>query len=279
MLSRAAVAALAVAALAGCGSDEKERPEKRAAPPALPIDITTPPPASRDDVLGLDDARTARPKRKGPKPKRAGRTRTTRDSGADDPAPPPPAPGDSVLAVRQVVADTMAEFGFAGADVDVSGGGRVVAIAVRRSQACSRTAPTNDRLTDRIRNGLPEVRTVRVTVTGTGQSLAAYRRARCAPSAPAAPTPSPGGGTVYSKRGAGPFTTPTFTIAARTWTVTYRNDADFFEASVLKDGRPQPFVLSRSRPGSATETLRGPGRFQLRVTAGDSWSLSVRDGT
>lgn len=277
---RAVVAALALVALAGCGSDEKERPEKRAAPPPLPIDTTTPPPAANDDVLGLDDARTARPKKKGAggKAKRRGDAAALgTDPGANDPAPPPPAPADTGLAVRQVVTDTMAEFGFAGADVDVTGGGSVVAISVPRSRACARNAPTADRLAQRIRNGQPEVRTVRVTVSGTGMSLADYRRARCAASRPE-PAPSAGGGTVYSKRGSGPFTTPTFTISARTWTVTYRNDSDFFEASVIRDGRAEPFVLSSSRRGSSTETLRGPGRFRLRVTSGDSWSITVRDG-
>ena len=105
-------------------------------------------------------------------------------------------------------------------------------------------------------------------------------RPRTDPPLPTKPRPrSPSGRAVYSRSGDGPFTTPTFTITAERWTVTYRNDGDFFQALILEGGKPRPFVLTSARRGSRTETLEGPGRFRLRITGADQWSLSVRDGT
>ena len=197
-----------------------------------------------------------------------------------DPAPPASDPlADSGAAVRQAVTDTLATIGYTGAKVEVSGGGSVVDVGVRASQACDRDALTGSRLVQRIRSGLPEVERVRVSVRGSGQSLDSYRRARCAADRGESRDEgvSGGGDVVYSKRGSGPFKTPAFTIAGRTWTVTYRNDSDFFQAFVIKNGKFQPFVLNSSRRGTGTESFRGPGRFQLKINGAEGWSVSVRD--
>jgi hypothetical protein len=275
---RTATAIAAVGLVVGCGQGKDERAKTPAGASTIPVEPRLP---AGTDGAALEIETTDTPRRAKPKAKkhRARPASTTGDAAAL-PAPPPPAPADTGLAVRRAVSDTLAEIGYAGAKIAVSDGGRVVDIGVRASQACSRSAPTGDRLLARIREGHPDMDTVRVTVAGSGLALAAYRRSRCSAPAPA-PAPAPPSGTgavVYSTRGTGPLTTPAFVITARTWTVTYRNDSDFFQASVLKSGRIQPFVLSSTHRGTSTESLRGPGRFQLKVTAGDAWSITVRDG-
>lgn len=269
------------------GEDDDAQDPAKAQRPAQTIPLTPEGGAAADDGLlgiGAEPERPAKPERKRKRAKDADRA----DEAGDDvdvsagPAPPAPDPRtDGAAAVRQAVTDTLGSVGYAGAKVEVSDGGRVVRIAVRRSQACDRDALVGARLTSRIRSGLPEIETVRVTVAGSGRSLSDYRRTRCGGGGTGGGSPS-GGGTgraVYSKRGSGTFTTPRFTIAARTWTVTYRNESDFFQAFVVKDGRIQPFVLTSDRRGTGTETFRGPGRFQLKINGAEGWSVTVRDGT
>jgi hypothetical protein len=268
--SALAAAALAVAGT-GCGHADTKHAKAPSGTDTIPA-AGLPPATSDAPAPDLAPA-PATKRRRHRAPARHAHPATSTNASADVPAPPPPSLADAGLAVRRAVSDTLAGLGYAGAKVDVSGGGSVVDVGVRRSQACSRTAPIGDRLVARIREGHPGMHTVRVTVTGTGLALTAYRRARCATAAPAGD-----GAVVYSKSGTGPLTTPPFTIAARTWTVTYRNDSDFFQASVLKGGRLQPFVLSSTHRGTGTATFHGPGSFQLKVTAGDAWSVSVRDG-
>ncbi len=245
------------------------RPEQTV--PAYPAED----PTVDEDVLGVA-AEPVTPLEPEPKKKKK-KADDPADDVSADPAPPEPDPvADTGAAVRQAVTDTLAAVGYEGAKVEVADGGSTVSVGVRAAQACDPDALTGARLVERIRSGLPEVRTVRVTVRGSGQSLSDYRRARCAP--------EPGGedqdgGVVYSKRGSGTFTTPTFTITASTWTVTYRNTGDFFQAFVIKDGKVQPFVLEGSRRGTGTESFRGPGRFRLKINGDDGWSVSVRDGT
>ena len=276
---RTATAIAAVGLVAGCGQGKDDQAKTPTAASTIPVEPRLP--AGADGAaLEIETTDTPRRAQRKAKKRRAKPGSAADDIAASLPAPPPPAPADTGLAVRRAVSDTLAEIGYAGAKVAVSSGGRVVDIGVRASQACSRSAPTGDRLVARIREGHPDMDTVRVTVAGTSLALGAYRRSRCAaPALAPAPRPTTGtGAVVYSTRGTGPLTTPAFAITARTWTVTYRNDSDFFQASVLKSGRIQPFVLSSTRRGTSTESLRGPGRFQLKVTAGDAWSVTVRDG-
>ena len=269
------------------GSGDGDEPAKKPGPrpesslfgpaPTVP---EAPEPDPDEPLLGAVDAEA--------EPKAKGRRASGPGAGADDlgdpsgPAPPPPAPGDSGLAVRSAVSDTVAEAGYTGAEVQVSGGGREVSVAVRRSQACDEDATTGERLTSRIRSAAPDARTVRVSVAGSGQSLSSYRRSRCEG---AAPPPRrggerPGSGrVVYSRRGRGPFTTPTFAISGRAWTVAYRNDSDFFQGFAYRSGRAkaEPLILSSTRPGSGSGSFRGPGRFRLKINAADGWSVTVRD--
>lgn len=198
------------------------------------------------------------------------------DYSTDTSSPPPPPDTGSTLAVRSAVSDTLATVGYGGASVDVGAGGRSVTVTVRRDQACNDAAATPDRLLARIKSAAPDAGTVRVTVAGTGQSLAAFRRSRC--EAPSSDGGEGSGRVVYSRRGSGPVTTPSFSISGRRWTVTYRNRSDFFQAFVVKGGRIQPFVLSSTRPGTGTESFRGPGRFQLKINGAEGWSVTVRDG-
>ena len=60
--------------------------------------------------------------------------------------------------------------------------------------------------------------------------------------------------------------------------MTYANDGEFFQALILEGGKPRPFVPTSTRRGSRTETLDGPGRFRLRISGADGWSVTVRDG-
>ena len=290
MLPTVVLTAGSVLAFGGGARDEAGKAKVPRPAQTIPIEPEEPANADDEGLLGVS-AKPEKPVKGDDK---------TADDGADaagstdvadpsldvsaDPAPPAADPlADSGAAVRQAVADTLATIGYTGAKVEVSGGGSVVDVGVRASQACDRDALTGSRLVQRIRSGLPEVERVRVSVRGSGQSLDSYRRARCAAGREGAgdeDVSSGGGGrgnVVYSKRGSGTFKTPAFTIAGRSWTVTYRNDSDFFQAFVIKNGKFQPFVLNSSRRGTGTESFRGPGRFQLKINGAEGWSVSVRD--
>jgi hypothetical protein len=259
---------------------------KAKAPPTRPFAVQPTPDPSAEAPLGVDAEPdvTAEPEGKKSKPAKKDADAAADADVAADPAPPAADPlADTGAAVRTAVTDTLASIGYAGAKVEVVDGGRIVNVGVRRSQACDRDAPAGDSLVRRIRAGLPEIQTVRVTVSGSGQSLSEYRRSRCGTAPPR--TGGDGdeddaatGRVVYTKRGSGPFTTPAFTITGRTWTVAYRNESDFFQAFVVKDGKIQPFVLNSDRRGSGSESFRGPGRFKLKINGAEGWSVSVRDG-
>jgi hypothetical protein len=209
---------------------------------------------------------------------------TTRAAARSLPQPPPPPPADDLAAIRQALSDSLETSGWRGAQVEVLERGRTVNVALPRRHACDRDVPIGDWLTSLIHNSAPAARTLNITVAGTGLTLTAFRRSRCA--APRSGTGGAGGGSqsrgagrvVYTTDGSGPFTTPEFAIAGRTWTVTYRNGSDFFQAFVVKNGRTEPFVINSTHRGSGTQTLHGPGRFKLKINSGDGWSVTVRDG-
>ncbi|MDX6650452.1 MAG: hypothetical protein QOJ97_2403 [Solirubrobacteraceae bacterium] len=276
--SRGCSAALATIALvaigAGCGGGAS-KPHAAAKPKAIPdySASTTPPEstvskaAASETFTIADSTAPAKRRSKSADPSLGAAT-------PNAPAPPPPSSTDAGAAVRQAISDTLATAGWTGAQIAVLQGGLTVNVALPRRQACGSDLATGNRLLSQIRAGAPGARTVTVTVAGTGLDLSAYRRARCA-----APRAQGGGGrVVYSSSGSGPATTPEFTIAGSSWTVTYTNRSDFFEVFVLRGGQTQPFVIRSSRPGSGTETMHGSGRFKLKINSGDGWSISVRDG-
>jgi hypothetical protein len=273
-LAALAVAASAVVGSSGCGGAGSSQSARKEALPLTPPPTVTEqiPPASHDEPIGEvgEASRSqAKPRRR---PERAPAPRRSSPDAGSVSSPPSP---DPVKAVRRAVSSALAASGYGGAEIDVLDGGRTVRVAVGRAQACARGAAAEVRLVDRIKARARAVKAVTITVAGTGRDLSAYQRTGCA-----SPRPEEGGGedVVYAKKGTGPFTTPAFSIKGRSWTVSYRNESDFFQAFVIKDGRFQPVVLSSERPGSGSEALRGPGRFRLKINAAAGWAVTVRDG-
>jgi hypothetical protein len=273
-----ALAAMSLlAAGAGCGGGGGAKPHAAAKPKAIPdySVSTTPPESTVSKAAAVETftiADSTAPAKRRSKPASASPGAATPNA----PAPPPPSSADAGAAVRQAISDTLATAGWTGAQIAVLQGGLTVNVSLPRRQACGSDLATGNRLLSQIRAGAPGARTVTITVAGTGLDLSAYRRTRCA----AAPSAQGGGGgrVVYSTSGSGPVTTPEFTIAGTTWTVSYTSRSDFFEAFVVRGGQTQPFVIKSTRPGSGTETLHGSGRFKLKINSGDGWSISVRDG-
>ena len=275
-----AVAALAALVIvpAACGGDDDEAGNRdtvavRPAPaPTVPDSPLGPPPPVTEDERAPSEVDVD------PRPgdRRPDAPDDPDDAAADDPQSPAPAPSDgSALAVRRAVSETLATSGLRGARVTVSGGASTVRVELPRARACGSSA-SPERLAASIRSLDPAIRTVRITVAGTGQALGAYRRARCENGSG---TPADGGaGAAYYKRGRGPFTSPAFAISSRRFTVTYRNESDFFQAFVMRSGRSEPSVLSSLRPGSGSGAFRGPGRFRLKINASGRWTVTVRDG-
>jgi hypothetical protein len=150
-----------------------------------------------------------------------------------------------------------------------------VTIAIAKSGACTATRADASRIALVVRRLVRYVKTVRVTVAGTGQSLDSYVAAHCQP-----PTlPAGSGHTVFDRRGAGFVNTPAIKIGARRWTIAYASQASFLRVSVYREGSKHALgtVSARGR-GTGQKRFAGPGTFVLKIGSPATWTIQVRDG-
>jgi hypothetical protein len=118
------------------------------------------------------------------------------------------------------------------------------------------------------------VRSVAITVAGSGQSVSAYASGHCSDLG----LPTGGKGrVVLTRRGTGDATISAFTVRSRRWTIEYVNGGQRLTVFATKGRYPTGTPLStQSRSGRQVQT--GAGRFGLHVTGTGGWVIRVRDG-
>jgi hypothetical protein len=151
-----------------------------------------------------------------------------------------------------------------------------VTIAIAKNGACTATRADAPRIALVVRKLIRYVKTVGVTVAGTGQSLSSYVAAHCKERA----LPKGSGRAVFDRHGAGFVTTPAIKIRARHWTIAYSSQASFLRISVYPGGgkRALGTVAARGRR-TGQKRFEGPGTFILKIGSPATWTIQVRDGS
>jgi hypothetical protein len=175
--------------------------------------------------------------------------------------------------VEQTAGITFKVFGFERAAVTVTPKGDGVRAVVPAGDACASASDTEGRIAARIRQAVPVVQSVHITVGASGRSLSEYVRQHCA----GLGLPGGSGRVVITEQGSGLATTRSFTIHSRHWTVEYVNRGSFLQVLPMKSGAPTVGAFGVSRRGAGRRVVTGAGRFQLRVGGSGDWLVRVRD--
>jgi hypothetical protein len=177
--------------------------------------------------------------------------------------------------VGSVVRTTFRAFGLRPPQVTVTQSGAAVQAGVSASDACTSPPGIEGRVGAAIREAVPIVTSVRIIVSGTGQSLAGYARGQCSGNG----LPAGGRGpVVLTLRGSGYVDTRSFTVRSRRWTIEFVNGGQSLGIFPLKGETPTAGAFSTSKP-SGRHVMRGAGRFTLRITGTSAWVIRVRDGS
>lgn len=146
-----------------------------------------------------------------------------------------------------------------------------VTVAIPQANACSAGQGAQGTISKGLRQALPFVHKVSVTVSG-GQALSAYQASACP--AHFATTKRP---VLWSHSGSGTFT-QAFKVTGKSWTLDYATHGTFLQVLVLKSGVVQPNGISAGKKATGSMTYPGPGTFELRVAGDAIWSLRVVGG-
>jgi hypothetical protein len=287
-------AALAIAALGlgGCGGDDGD--DQAAGPDAADKPAAV---ASTPGADGGDEASEAA--RADGEKKRAGKRRDRGEARRDSARPTkqerrelleelranPEATVENASAkqkarlIKQAALAATSLLGLKLASVESSRDGSSALLNVVRRTACVARPEDDAEIAGYMKKGVPTLRTVRVEVGGTGQTLASYTRSSCkAPSLP------PAKGDVLLVQ-SGPGTqeglvkTKYFRTTQKKWVIEYDNRANYLSVFVQKTGgkRTDGFAATTRRGiGRQVITLK-PGRYRLSVS-GAAWTVRVRDG-
>jgi hypothetical protein len=183
-----------------------------------------------------------------------------------------PKTADRVKLTLQSARALLATFGLKDADVSVSKKADAVRIGVPAGKACGLPPKAEQRIVSGIKVGTPWVRSVAVSVGGSG--LDSYTASNCRPVEP----PEGRGERVFEQTGNGIVTTRAIEITGRHWSVSYANYGGFFSVNVEKDGQVTSDYLYSQAPGSGRKTFAsGPGKIVLKI-GGPAWAVQVYDG-
>lgn len=251
------VVSLALLGVASCGGDGDEK-DKQSSPPAAAKPAPAKPKAGPESPYQTPavpkQELEKRRKREAAQERKAGlKLRLERRERAV-------AVANAMLPLLQIADSTVA----------TADGARIVVISLTGRGACKLGRGEDRRLAIAVRDALTFVKEVKLRV-GPKRALSAYRADRC-----------PGGGgeggpVVLQEDGRGVETTEPFQIRSRSWTVEYGYDKGFFRAHVLRGSRLIRVI--GSAPGRiGKRELTGPGTFRLKISAGGTWSVTVRDG-
>ena len=175
---------------------------------------------------------------------------------------------------KKTAALTFKILGFHPAQLTVTPTGDAVRATVTASDACSNDPGSEGTITTRIRQALPFVRSVRITVVPSGQPLAQYVRAGCRQLG----LPGGRGPVVLTLRGSNFADTKPFTVHSRRWTVEYVNSGSFLQVFPLKGDEPGPGAFTVSKRKAGRQVMTGAGTYRLRIGAMGGWVVRVRDG-
>ena len=176
---------------------------------------------------------------------------------------------------KGVAATTFQVFGLQAQTVSASPNGDTVRATIPAGDACSTSPGVQGKVTARIRQAAPFVRTVQITVGGTGKALDAYVRTSCH----GLGLPAGGKGPILlTLQGTNFRTTKSFTVRSRHWTVEYVNGGKFLQIFPIKGGRPTTGAFTATKRGSGRHVFAGAGTYTLRIGGLGSWTIRVRDG-
>lgn len=251
----------------GSGDEGQPKPQASSSP-----ESNRPPPVARG-TQGDRRPRRARGEER-PSPKRAGKRRVhagkprTRQEALRRLSPELRPRAIAALAPGVVV-----KLGYTGAHVTSDAHGRLIRVAVPRSQACAGGPRGEARMVRGLKRTLPFVREVTVTIEGSAFSLSGYAAGNCKPLR----VPSSRGRVVFEQNGAGFLDTKPFKIRTRRWTLEFANYGNFIQIFILRGKKLLPMVARRAKPGGSRKTVRGRGTFSLKIGAAGSWTVRVRE--
>ena len=176
--------------------------------------------------------------------------------------------------IARIAPNILKGLGFPGAQVRTDTTGRVVTVLIATKDACKARPSDEGTIRQKVVAGFKFVKRVNVLVAGTGQALGSYVGAHCAPPK----LPSAPGAVQFSQEGDGATMSRPFTVKAKTWTLIFENDSNYFSA-ILFDGdgkkaEPQ-FVYSQTRE-TGKQTFKGAGTYRFNISAQGHWRIQVR---
>ena len=174
-----------------------------------------------------------------------------------------------------MAATTFQLFGLQAQTLSATPNGDTIKATIPAADACSTGPDVQRKVAARIRQAVPFVRTVQITVGGTGKSLDDYSRTSCS----GLGLPAGGKGRVLlTLRGSSFKTTQSFTVHARRWTVEYVNGGKFLQLFPIKGGLPTTGAFTATARGAGRHVFTGAGTYTLRIGSLGSWVVRVRDG-
>lgn len=163
--------------------------------------------------------------------------------------------------------------GFDGARVEIGSDGRNVGVVFSAKQACTASPKDETRISERVRESLFFVRSVTVTVEGSGRTLARYIASSCKRKA----IPKGKGKVVFERSGHGFEKSKSFRIRGKTWTIEFENNGKVLQVFLYKDGQLSSAPIQSNRREVGKKTLRGPGTFRFDISGSGDWTIRARD--
>lgn len=284
----AALLTLAVLAIAGCGgggggSAQSESSDDAAVAASVP-DSGSSESADSDgsSAKSKKDGDNGKQGRKGKDAKSAdgkkkGKKRPKRPSSPEAAveAIEKAGPGEKDRLIKQAALAATGLHGLTLAAVHSAKDGSSTTIVVRKKGACVARPEDDAAIAEQMKAGVPTLKSVRVEVAGTGQTLAAYTGAHCK----RPELPEGKGEVVMVHNGHGQTNTRPFTVNSKKWVIEYDNRGPTMSIFIYRNGKAQDEFVAAQRPGVGRQVITlGPGKYKLSVSGAASWTVRVRDG-
>lgn len=173
--------------------------------------------------------------------------------------------------IRWQAEAVLASLGFNRSEVRVGAGRRMIVLLDPRS-ACAARPKDALAIEEQIKRVAEPIREVIVEVGGRGLSLGDHLRAHCSRRT----TGHRRGRLVYQKRDEGRADTPTLKLRSPRWWIEYENYGALLQIFVFRDGTLRgPPIMVEGR-GRGRKTMRGEGRFRLKIVGTAEWTVRVR---
>lgn len=182
-------------------------------------------------------------------------------------------PGDEAHA-RELAKAYLASLGFDDVSVRIGRRTRALTVSIGRREACG-ARPRDVRLIHRqLRFAARPAPKVRVTAGGDGISLRRYLASHCKRRS----APHGRGRLIYARRGSGIVDTPGFRVRSPRWRIEFENYGAVLQVFLYRGDRLLSSPVHVDRRISGVRTVRGRGRFRLRIAGSGEWAVRVRAG-